>query len=273
MKKSKVLDIVFIVLLALFGLIVLLKFILAPYGVSSSFKALIELSRYPLIIFAIIHAIYTLGKKSILFFALAFLIPLGSELSAVYAGLDRYTSVIWGPRVLGKVPLVIPLQWVAYIYVAYCIANYIFSQDRRNPRPAIIFLISFAVGLNVMAIDIGHELVAVNLGQWVWLHGGKYFGVPLSNFAGWFLIPLIVTFIFLLYETRTSKGSPSKTYFLPVIAYFILLLNTTSEALAIKHPEYALLSAACMLPFVIIPLLVASRTWKNKEEAEAIGNA
>jgi uncharacterized membrane protein len=47
------------------------------------------------------------------------------------------------------------------------------------------------------AIDLLIDPLAVNkLGYWQWMGSGPYYGVPLNNFAGWFLASLIIFTIF-----------------------------------------------------------------------------
>lgn len=84
----------------------------------------------------------------------------------------------------------------------------------------------------------------------------------------WFFWGVILLGIFLIYESRISKQQISKPDFFPVIAYFLFALNLISEALVVGHPEFALNQAALMLPFIIIPILVSARTWKNRKTVE-----
>jgi uncharacterized membrane protein len=35
---------------------------------------------------------------------------------------------------------------------------------------------------------------------WAWLDGGPYFGVPIGNFVGWFVVTVLVTGLFRLFE-------------------------------------------------------------------------
>lgn len=110
-----------------------------------------------------------------------------------------------------------------------------------------------------MAIDMILDPLAVYAGFWVWTKGGPFYGIPLENFTGWFLTAFLATFIFLIYESRFSRAEILKADFLPTICYFLIFLNFTSDALAIRHPEYALIGAASMLPFFIIALIISRK--------------
>jgi bisanhydrobacterioruberin hydratase len=50
---------------------------------------------------------------------------------------------------------------------------------------------------------------AASLGFWVWPQGGAYYGVPLSNYAGWLLSGVLATA--LLLATGRWSGTPRPT--------------------------------------------------------------
>jgi putative membrane protein len=47
-------------------------------------------------------------------------------------------------------------------------------------------------------------------GLWVWTTPGAYFGVPISNFFGWFLVVYLFFQIFALYLARYDTLNPEK---------------------------------------------------------------
>ena len=47
------------------------------------------------------------------------------------------------------------------------------------------------------------------LHAWVWKQGGMYFGVPLSNFFGWFLTVYVIYELYALYLFRQRDSLPS----------------------------------------------------------------
>ena len=57
---------------------------------------------------------------------------------------------------------------------------------------------------------------------WVWHSGGAYFGVPLSNFGGWFLTASLYYLAFALYcKMRPISSQPTLQVFwgLPILLY------------------------------------------------------
>ena len=49
-------------------------------------------------------------------------------------------------------------------------------------------------------------------GLWVWTTPGAYFGVPISNFFGWFLVVYLFFQIFALYISRYDTLKPEKSF-------------------------------------------------------------
>jgi putative membrane protein len=82
-----------------------------------------------------------------------------------------------GPKLLGLVPYLLPVTYVPLVIGAVSAA---WGPARRLPR---ILLSAVLLTLIDGVLDPG----ATALGFWAWTEGGSYYGVPLSNFAGWLL--------------------------------------------------------------------------------------
>ena len=78
--------------------------------------------------------------------------------------------------------------------------------------------------------DLGMDPMSSTVQQvWVWHHGGGYFGVPLSNFLGWYLVVWTIYQVYALYLSyRKSSFIPAYNkgyYFQPVIFYLLIAVN------------------------------------------------
>ena len=82
-----------------------------------------------------------------------------------------------GPRFLGLVPYLLPVTYVPLVIGAVAAA---WTPGRLAPHIALSALL-------LVLIDAVLDPGAAALGFWVWPDGGPYYGVPLSNFAGWLL--------------------------------------------------------------------------------------
>jgi uncharacterized membrane protein len=89
-------------------------------------------------------------------------------------GRYSYTSTL-APSVFG-VPLVVAGAWMILI-----------AWVRQLSIP--VWAGALAMTLFDLVID---PLAANTLGYWKWTSAGPYFGVPLSNFAGWFCVSFLI---------------------------------------------------------------------------------
>jgi putative membrane protein len=108
----------------------------------------------------------------------------GAELVGVATGrpFGRYSySDKLGPRVRG-VPLLAAAAWAALSRPAWVAAGWL------SPRPALRVPAAAAA---LAAWDVFLDPRMVSDGYWTWPRGGRYEGVPASNFAGWFATGLV----------------------------------------------------------------------------------
>jgi bisanhydrobacterioruberin hydratase len=88
-----------------------------------------------------------------------------------------YYGEALGGRILGLVPFLLPLSYAPLVIGAVAAAW------SPGPRHRALWILRSALILTLMdgVLDPG----AASLGFWVWPEGGAYYGVPLSNYAGW----------------------------------------------------------------------------------------
>jgi bisanhydrobacterioruberin hydratase len=92
-----------------------------------------------------------------------------------------------GPKLAGIVPYLLPLSYAPLVVGAVAAA--------WGTRPRLVHVLCAAMLLVWMdaVIDPG----ATALGFWVWPGDGAYYGVPLSNYAGWLLSGILATALLL----------------------------------------------------------------------------
>ena len=113
----------------------------------------------------------------------------------------HYTDVL-GPK-LFLVPLLIGPAYFGTGYLSWVLANVLLCTDRRRDR-----LPTFVVPLIAAFIMVGWDLcfdpaASTIAHMWIWENGGGYFGVPLTNFLGWYLTVYI--FLQLFASARTAR--------------------------------------------------------------------
>lgn len=97
-----------------------------------------------------------------------------------------YTGVLQ-PTLFG-VPVVMAFAWMALV-------AYLKQMQLRLSLPAWTGALVAAVWMTTIDLVID-PLAANQLGYWRWAARGSYYGIPLSNFAGWFACSFLLFVIF-----------------------------------------------------------------------------
>jgi putative membrane protein len=105
-----------------------------------------------------------------------------------------------GPKLAGVVPYLLPLSYAPLVLGAVAAA-----WGTRQHRPLHILYATLLLVWIDAVIDPG----AVSLGFWVWPSGGAYYGVPLSNFAGWLLSGALATTLLLAAGRWSATPRPA----------------------------------------------------------------
>ena len=86
---------------------------------------------------------------------------------------------------LGHVPLVIPLAWLMMLPPAWGVAGLI------TKGYGSAFVVVSALAFTAWDLFLDPQMVGWRL--WVWEKPGRYFGIPLINYLGWFLASGVMT--------------------------------------------------------------------------------
>ena len=136
-----------------------------------------------------------LGWRRVLTFGalvwpIAWLAEFSSTRNGVPFGLYHYTEATRGQEMfIGNVPFMDSLSFTFLAYAAFCLARTVIGQ-----RPVPLPFLALATGVLMMALDVVIDPLAVRGDRWFlgrifyYADGGLYFGVPLSNFAGWIVV-------------------------------------------------------------------------------------
>ena len=135
---------------------------------------------------------------------------------------EFYYSNALGPKIAGTVPCTLPLSWVPLVIGAVA-AGRPRKDSGRVWRPLWVLM----TVVLLVAIDGVLDPGAASLGFWTWPEGGVYYGVPLSNYAGWLLSSTLASAMVLilgdwwrdmipLHETHASGASRKRSHRLPL---------------------------------------------------------
>jgi putative membrane protein len=179
------------------GVIFLRPVGLIPANLNTPLSALLPLA------FAVIHGSKQYGWRGILAFALICLVVSNafenvSILTGFPFGHYHYGDNL-GPK-LFLVPLLIGLAYLGMGYLSWTVARVILNGAR--PAADRSFALPVLAGFVMVSWDLTFDPVASTIGQsWIWRDGGAYFGVPVSNFLGWYLTVFVFFQLFALYQS------------------------------------------------------------------------
>lgn len=118
---------------------------------------------------------------AIILFSLLAVYAILIEAAAIWTGFPYghfgYSHLL-GFKLFGLVPWTVAFAWPPLILGAYALAAF-FTRHR-------LFRI-LATGIVATCFDLVLDPGAVSLGFWQYVDGGVFYGVPISNFAGWLL--------------------------------------------------------------------------------------
>jgi lycopene beta-cyclase len=107
-------------------------------------------------------------------------------------GRYQYTNVLQ-PQ-LANVPLIIPLAWMMMLPPAWAIASVIVTPGIGQVSWRVRAIKAAVAALAFTAWDLALDPQMVMWGFWSWEIPGSYFGIPLVNFLGWWLVSFLLSF-------------------------------------------------------------------------------
>lgn len=217
-------------LVTLYALLVLVNYWLAPHSVPTSVLVLVPVA------FALIHGAARYGWGGILAFILICLVVSNifenvSILTGFPFGHYHYTGGL-GPK-LFLVPLLIGPAYISTGYLAWVIGNVLVGDVRRGTGRFTLFATPFIAAFAMVAWDVCLDpTLSTILKFWIWQDGGGFFGVPLTNYLGWFLTVYIFFQLFALYarsrrpgkaEARQAAIAASREHYAQAVALYAIM--------------------------------------------------
>lgn len=172
---------------------------------------------------ALAHAAGAFGTRRALgLFVAAFAISLGSELLGTTTGLPfgpyNYTPLL-GYLIGGRVPFPIPLSWFFMVYCSLALLGRVLT-----PYEGLGGKLRWAAlgGAVLTAWDVSLDPAMTEAtSHWVWHVRGPFYGMPFSNWFGWWLTGTVVAFAMLSIvpgRRIAERASPTR---LPFVLYAV----------------------------------------------------
>ena len=129
---------------------------------------------------------------------IAWLAEFASTRIGIPFGLYHYTGLTRGRELyIANVPFFDSLSFTFLAYASLCLA-----RRALTTRPAPAGVVAVLAGFLMMTLDVVIDPIAVRGDRWFlgrifyYPDGGAYFGVPLSNFAGWWLVGTVAIAVY-----------------------------------------------------------------------------
>jgi uncharacterized membrane protein len=118
----------------------------------------------------------------------------------------HYTDAL-GPK-LFLVPLLIGPAYFATGYLAWALSTVLIGEVRRGSSAFTTFAVPFIASFLMVMWDLCFDPTASTVNHvWIWEQGGGYFGVPLTNYLGWFLTVYVFLQLFALFLRSRQAGN------------------------------------------------------------------
>ena len=181
--------------------------VLQVYPGRVSMLAVVALHVFPPAVFAVIHGAKLYRWRGILAFVILCL-AIGNlfENVGVRTGFPfgpYYFTDVMGPKILA-VPIMLGLAYVGMAYLSFTLARLILDNVGAPPGGSLVVALPVVAAVIMVAWDLCLDPVwSTIVRAWIFPGGGAYFGVPISNFAGWYLTVYVIYQLFTLYLRRT----------------------------------------------------------------------
>ena len=118
-----------------------------------------------------------------------------------------YFTDFMGPRVF-HVPTLLVLAYLGIGYCSWVLSLLMLGYRNRKITGTRAIALPFLASLIMVAWDFSMEAIWSTVDHaWIWRDGGAFFGVPISNFFGWYFTVFLFNQAFALY-CRTNPAKP-----------------------------------------------------------------
>lgn len=202
-------------------------------------SALAQALAFTGIAIAFAHAALAYGRSlTLIFLGLCFLVTFSIENLAIATGFPfghYHFEVGAALPHIGAVPMIVGPLYFAMGYFSWCIASLLLGRaDQRLDQSFYRFALPIVAAFVMVQWDVVMDPPNATLGRaWIWHEGGGYFGVPLSNFLGWYATVWLFFQAFALVlgspaarRLRVAAAPHGRAFwFVPILLYLAVALS------------------------------------------------
>ncbi|MGY5876895.1 MAG: carotenoid biosynthesis protein [Candidatus Thorarchaeota archaeon] len=173
--------------------------------------------------FVLFHGSRLYGWKNIIiFFTITIVISWCLESLSILTGIPFGNYYYTGIGKIGEVPWIIMPAYFGTGYLSWLIGHTLLNNYKSEVQGKNIFLLPFIASFVMVMWDLSMDPILSTIqGEWVWVDPGFYFGVPLTNFVGWFITVYLIYQVFALYLSR--YGTPSTINWTKIRSFWLVI--------------------------------------------------
>lgn len=243
----------------------------------------------------LVAAVTHLGwRKTLYFTAVGYVISFLSEVSSINTGFPYgwyyYVEATKGKELwIFGVPFFDSLSYVFLAYCSYTAALLVVSPIKASPRDVVTletssirksFSVLLLGSLFQVFLDIIIDPVALQGHRWFlgriygYREAGYHFGIPFSNYAGWFLVSALMIFALQRIDALTGKkeerpkgviAAPFRSLYGPVLYLSVIVFNLTITVIIGERLMAMTGIFIFTLPIAISAVLIARRANRYTE--------
>jgi uncharacterized membrane protein len=209
--------------------------------------AVVALHVFPPAIFALVHGARYYGRRGIIVFVgLILLVGSMFEKVGVHSRFpfgQHYFTDLMGPKIFA-VPFMIGVAYVGMAYLSWTLAMIILGNIQKPLVGGRVFVLPMVAAFIMVSWDLSMDPVwATILRAWVWSEGGAYFGVPFTNFMGWYLTVYVIfqSFAFYLHRSPGARTPRPVVYWCEAV-FFYAVSAAGNLLLIIPRPRPSVVS-------------------------------
>ncbi|HML04596.1 MAG TPA: carotenoid biosynthesis protein [Methanobacterium sp.] len=228
-----------------------------------------------LFIIAVFHGTERYGKKNILiFFLITWIVSFSLENLSIATGFP-FGFYHYSPTLgLLTVPLIIIFAYFSIGYLSWMLSHVLTGQYSKKLEGKQIFIVPFIAAFIMVMWDLTVDPISSTLqGLWVWTYPGAYFGVPISNFFGWFFVVYIFFQIFALYISKYDNLIPekllkisNKPYWSEAAAVYGITALGTILSIFYQYNDITLsMALITVFTMIFVAILALINIWNNEK--------
>lgn len=202
--------------------------------------------------------------KMFLFSALfgGFVEVLGVNFQYLYCNY-YYPDAINGPMVLG-VPIMVMVSYFSLGYACFIMGRVLVGGLSNKVHGMRWLGVTIFAALAMTTHDFSNDpFMSTVKGLWIWRDGGAYFGVPLSNFIGWFINTGMIAAVVGLFANSDQAMKhisvpQNPNFFLPpILLYLVFEIPVMLRPITIDPSAINLAGSGIAMFATTIPVMAA----------------